>query len=200
METPVRGVRFIHRAILTEAGQIESSACAGRGADVAQRLPFFERVLHLHNTGEEMGLFPEIDAKAPDVVPAYFLDHREEKVLFANLRDACASGGPNLVRAAAAVAAHLRLHIKKEEELIVPLVERLFSIPEQGAQVGKMLGQFTPADLGQILPWMITSLEVDDRRAYLGLMEKALPPERFTGVLGMVKAGVAPEVWATLQR
>src|SRR5688572_16665384 len=118
METPVRGVRFIHRAILAEAGQIEASASAGRSADVAQRLPFFERVLHLHNTGEEVGLFPDIDAKAPDVVPAYFLDHREEKVLFANLRDACASGGPNLVRAAAAFAAHLRLHIKKEEELL----------------------------------------------------------------------------------
>jgi hypothetical protein len=200
METPVRGVRFIHRAILAEAGKIEAAASAGRSADVAQRLDFFERVLHLHNTGEELGLFPDIDAKAPDVIPAYLLDHREEKGLYANLRDACAGGGPALVRAASALANHLRLHIKKEEELIVPLVERLFSIPEQGAQVGKMLGQFSPADLGQILPWMITSLEVDDRRAYLGLMEKALPPERFAGALGMVKAGVTPEVWATLQR
>ncbi|HXU82702.1 MAG TPA: hemerythrin domain-containing protein, partial [Polyangia bacterium] len=150
-ETPVRGVRFIHRAILAEAGQIEAAAADGRGAAVAERLPFFERVLHLHNTGEEVGLFPDIDARAPDIVPAYLLDHREEKLLFANLRDACAAGGPKLAQAAAACAAHLRLHIKKEEELIVPLVERLFSIPEQGAQVGKMLAQFTPADMGQLL-------------------------------------------------
>lgn len=200
METPVRGVRFIHRAILAEAGQIEAAASAGRSADVARRLDFFERVLHLHNTGEEVGLFPDIDARAPDVVPAYLLDHREEKGLFASLRAACAGGGPELVRAAAAFAAHLRLHIKKEEELIVPLVERLFSIPEQGAQVGKMLGQFSPSDMAQVLPWLVSSLTEDDRRTYLGLMEKVVPPERFAGVLGMVKAGVTPEVWGTLQR
>jgi zinc finger protein-like protein len=200
METPIRGARFIHKAILTEAGKIETEATAGRNGDVARRLDFFERVLHLHNTGEEVGVFPEIDARASDVIPAYLMDHREEKVLFANLRDACAGGGPTLVRAATAVATHLRLHIKKEEELIFPLVERLFSIPEQGAQVGKMLGQFTPADLGQILPWLVTSLEADDRRTYLGLMEKALPPERFAGVLKMVQAGVAPEIWASLGR
>jgi zinc finger-like protein len=200
METPIRGSRFIHKAILVEAGELEVAAAEGRGAAVAERLPFFERVLHLHNTGEEVGVFPEIDARMPDIVPAYLLDHREEKVLFANLREACAAGGPNLAGAAAACATHLRLHIKKEEELIVPLVERLFSIPEQAAQVGKMLGVFPPADMAQVLPWMITSLEMGDRRAYLGLMEKALPPDRFAGVLGIVKAGVAPEIWASLGR
>jgi len=200
METPVRGIRFIHKAILVEAGRIESAAAEGRGAAVAERLSFFERVLDLHNTGEEVGLFPDIDARSPDIVPAYLLEHREEKVLFANLRDACASGGANLAQAAAAVAAHLRLHIKKEEELIVPLVERLFSVPEQGAQVGKMLAQFTPADMGRVLPWLVTALEVDDRRTYLGLMEKVVPPDRFGGVLVTVKAGVTPEVWASLGR
>jgi Hemerythrin HHE cation binding domain len=200
METPVRGIRFIHRAILAEVDKIESEAVEGRSTAVAERLPFFERVLHLHNTGEEVGLFPDIEARAADVVPAYLLDHREEKLLFASLRDACARGGPNLVRAASAVAAHLRLHIKKEEELIVPLVERLFSIPEQGAQVGKMLAQFSPADMGQLLPWMITALEVDDRRAYLGLLEKVLPPDRLAGALATVKGGVTPEVWASLGR
>jgi zinc finger-like protein len=200
METPVRGIRFIHKAILVEAGRIEAAAAEGRGAAVAERLPFFERLLHLHNAGEEIGLFPDIDAKAPDIVPAYLLDHREEKVLFANLRDACAAGGANLAQAATAVATHLRLHIKKEEELIVPLVERLFSVPEQGAQLGKILGQFTPADMAQVLPWMITALEVDDRRTYLGLMEKMVPPDRFAGVLATVKVGVTPEVWASLGR
>jgi hypothetical protein len=200
METPVRGIRFIHRAILVEVGRIESAAAEGRGAAVAERLPFFERVLDLHNTGEEVALFPDIDAKAPDIVPAYLLDHREEKVLFANLRAACAGGGANLAQAAAAVAAHLRLHVKKEEELIVPLVERLFSVPEQGAHVGKMLAQFTPADMGQVLPWLVTALEVDDRRTYLGLMEKVMPPDRLAGALATVKAGVTPEVWASLGR
>jgi hypothetical protein len=200
METPVRGVRFIHRAILAEVGKIESEAVEGRSAAVAERLPFFERVLHLHNTGEEVGLFPDIEARAPDVVSAYLVDHSEEKLLFASLRDSCAAGGPNLVRAASAVAAHLRLHIKKEEELIVPLVERLFSIPEQGAQVGKMLAQFTPADMAQLVPWLVTSLEIEDRRTYVGLLEKVMPAAVFAAAIATVKGGVTPEVWASLQR
>jgi hypothetical protein len=200
METPVRVVRFIHKAILVEAGKLELLAAEGRVAALADRLPFFEKVLDLHNGGEELGAFPAIDARLPDIVPAYLLDHREEKGLFANLKESCAVGGSALVRAAAAVAAHLRLHIKKEEELIIPLIERLFSIPEQGALVSKMLSNFTPADMAQVLPWLVGSLEVDDRRTYLALMEKAIPPPAFTGMLGLLENSLAADVWATLGR
>jgi hypothetical protein len=199
-ESPVRGARFIHKAILTEARKLEDLAAEGRTEAVAQRLPFLEKVLHLHNTGEEVGLFPDLDAKMPEVVPAYLLDHREEKQIFAGLQDACAGGGPALIKATSALATHLRLHIKKEEELIIPIAERLFTTSEQSVQVGRMLSQFTPADMAEVLPWMVTSLEIEDRRAYLNLMEKALPPERFAGVLGMVRAGVSPEIWATVGR
>jgi hemerythrin superfamily protein len=200
METPIRGARFIHKAILVEAGRLEALAGSGDGAALAERLPFFEKVLDLHNGGEELSVFADIDARAPDIVPAYLMDHREEKALFANLKDSCAGGGATLVRAAAAVAAHLRLHIKKEEELIFPLVDRLFSVPEQGAQVGKMLSNFAPADMAAVLPWMFSALEVDDRRTYLGLMEKALPPPALAGMLGLLENGLAPDVWATLGR
>jgi hypothetical protein len=200
MEPPIRGSRFIHRAILAEARTIETLAAQGDGAAILERLDFFQRVLHLHNTGEEVGVFPEIDARQPDIVPAYLLDHSEEKGLSANLRAACATGGPELGRAATALGTHLRLHIKKEEELIVPLVERLFSIPEQAAQVGKMLAVFPPADMARVLPWLVSSIEVEDRRAYLGMMEKVVPADRFTGLLATVRAGVSPDVWASLGR
>jgi hypothetical protein len=63
-EAPIRGIRFIHRAILAEAGKLEALAVENRNAAVAELLPFFERILHLHNTGEEIGLFPDIDARS----------------------------------------------------------------------------------------------------------------------------------------
>jgi hypothetical protein len=200
METPIHGIRFIHRAILVEAARLEQLAGEG-AADVVQgRLPFFRKVLHLHNHGEELGLFPDIAARLPDVVPSYLLDHREEERLFADLLVAATAGGTPLIRATTAVATHLRLHIKKEEELIVPLVDRLFAPPEQGAQVGKMLSRFTPADFTEVLPWLVTALEPEDRRTYLGLMEKVSPADRFAGMLGMIRDGVTPDVWATLGR
>lgn len=75
-ESPVRGVRFIHRAILAEVRKVEDLALEGDFQAAARRLPFLEKVLHLHNTGEEVGLFPDLDARMPEVVPAYPFDHR----------------------------------------------------------------------------------------------------------------------------
>ena len=47
---------------------------------------------------------------------------------------------------AGALAAHASLHSRKEDQLLVPIVDQLFSVAEQGAMVGKMLSMFPPAD------------------------------------------------------
>jgi hemerythrin HHE cation binding domain-containing protein len=201
MESPARGVRFIHTAIEREAEEIERLAAAGEAAAVAERLPLFKRVLALHTGGEEDSIFKDIDAHLPDVTAAYVLDHREEEERFAALERAAADGAPQpLYRAAAALRDHLRLHIRKENELLIPIVERLYSPAEQGAQIARMMAAFAPADFAAVLPWLIEWLDPVDRRAYLGIVEAAAPPERFAAVLGMVRAGVSPGVWATLER
>ena len=192
METPVRGIRFIHEAINREAADLEERAKAGP-LDPA-RVAFFKKVLHIHAKGEEVGLFPVVEERAKDVVPPYLLDHREEEEILAQL------DGPDYLRAAHRLAEHLRLHIKKENEIFTPLFERLFTIPEQAQHVGKMMSVFTPQDMAEILPWMLTWLTPDDRRAYLAILDKAMPPDRVAGILGMLKAKLAPDVWQSLGR
>jgi hypothetical protein len=200
MEGPARGVRFIHEAINREAAELERLATQGDATAIAARLPFFKRVLHLHTSGEERSVFADLATHLPDVPAAYVLDHRVDEAHVAELEAALAEGGPRVARAVIALREHLRLHIRKEEELLVPLLEKLFTPEEQGAQIGRMMAQFTPDDLAAILPWMITWLDPADRRAYLGIAERAMPPERFGGVLQLLRGAVAPDVWQSLGR
>lgn len=200
MESPVRGIRFIHQAIAREVADLERLADAGDRDAVAARLPFFKKVLHLHATGEEQGLFPDLAAQVPDVPATYVLDHREEDELIAAVERALPEGGPRLARAVAILREHLRLHIRKEEELLVPLVERLFSPAEQGVHVGRMMSAFSPADLAQVLPWLVTWLDPEERRAYVAIVERAMPPDRFGGMLALLRGSLAQDVWTSLGR
>lgn len=192
MEGPARGVRFIHEAINREAADLERLAKTGPLEPT--RVAFFKKVLRLHAKGEELAVFPAIDERAKDVVSPYLLDHREEEEILAQL------DGPDYLRAAIQLAEHLRLHIKKENEILVPLVERLLTPAEQAAHVAKMMSVFSPADMAEILPWMITWLSSEDRRAYLAMLEKVMPPEPFQGALAMLRAKLAPEAWQSLGR
>jgi hypothetical protein len=200
MESPVRGVRFIHEAINREAAELERLASRGDPSSIAARLPFFKRVLHLHTAGEEGGMFADLATRSPDVPASYILDHREEDELFAAVERTVSEGGPSLLRALIALREHLRLHIRKEEELLVPLIERLFTPEEQGAQVGRMMATFTPADMAAVLPWLLDWLEPSDRRAYVGMVERSAPPERFAAFLQMLRGSLAPQVWQSLER
>jgi hypothetical protein len=200
MESPVRGIRFIHEAINREAAELERLASRAETSAVGARLPFFKRVLHLHTAGEETSMFADLATRSPDVPASYILDHREEDELFAAVERSVPEGGPSLLRATIALREHLRLHIRKEEELLIPLIERLFTPEEQGAQLGRMMASFTPADMGAVLPWLLTWLDASDRRAYLGMVERAAPPERFAALLQMLRGSLAPEVWQSLER
>ena len=200
MESPARGIRFIHQAISREAREIERLAAEdGGGAQVAARLPFFRRALRLHTSGEEMSIFADLAQRAPHVPAAYLLDHREEEHLLDELERAAAQGGPGLPRAAVALTEHLRLHIRKEEELVVPLLEEMYTPAELGAQIVRMMATFTPADFAAVLPWLITWLDPEDRRAYLAVMEAAAP-QRMPQVLELLRAKLTPEAWQSLGR
>jgi hemerythrin superfamily protein len=192
MESPVRGIRFIHEAINREAADL--ARLAKSGPLDSKRIALFKKILSIHAKGEEVGLFPAIEKRAADVVAPYLLDHREEEHLLEELE------GKDPHAAAVRLAEHLRLHIKKENEILGPLLERILTPEEQLKHVGEMMAVFTPADMGEILPWMITWLDTTDRRAYVGILAHALPPERLQGILGLLKAKLAPDVWETLGR
>jgi hemerythrin-like domain-containing protein len=203
---PAEGVRFIHTAIQRDVRQIEALARAARSKSdlgvLKERAAYFAHVNELHTRGEEAGPFAELEARAPHVRDAYLFDHEDDRrlvgELLAEIDRSAEKSAPTeaLVRLAVALTEHVDLHVRKENEVLVPLITKLFTPPEQGAAVGKMIGSFSPADLERAFPWIFGHLDPADRVAYLRMLSKVMPAERFPTVAKWIKAGVSAEVWS----
>ena len=210
---PAENIRFIHTAISREVRELEDEAGVADGTEaldaLAARLERFVMIVKGHNQGEEVGLFADLEQRAPRVAATYLFDHRDEAALFDAIRVRLAAaraasgttrGGElaTMRRHMVALTEHVTAHVRKEDELITPLVVELFSPPEQGAQIGKMMAQFPPTAMAMIMPWLVSKLELDDRVAYLGMLARAMPPERLVMAHGWIRAGLGEAAWATL--
>jgi len=210
---PADGIRFVHIAISAEVRELEATATAADEPDAlaayGARLEWFATIVKAHNDGEEDGLFAELEQRAPKVAATYLFDHHDESELFAVMRAQLASARAassvtragelaRLRRQAIALTEHVTVHVRKENELITPLVLELFSPPEQGAQIGKMMARFSPELMAQVMPWMVGKLELDDRCAYVGMIQRVMPPERFPVACGWIRGGIGDAAWAAL--
>jgi hypothetical protein len=207
---PAQGIRFIHIAISREVRAIEAQAHEAESPEeltaLGERLALFAMRNKFHTDGEEDGMYAELEAKAPHVRAAYLHDHKDDhelvldfaqKIVEAREASGAARAGAlaKVRRQSIALTEHVLPHVRKEDELITPLVCELFSPAEQGAQIGKMMGRFPPAEMARAMPWLISMLDAEDRVAYVGMIQKVMPPERFSVACGWIRDGVAADVW-----
>lgn len=210
-EGPIRAFKFVHIAIRREADAIAKEATqVASPADaekLAKRLAEFGETNHLHTTGEEKGLFPKLAEKEPGNELHYLFDHKDERELTKAAENAArkiASGDDSpaardeLRRKTSALSHHLDLHIRKEEEIVLPAIEKHFSPPEQGAIVGAVLSVYTPQNLQTALPWIVNWLDPADRESYLRKMMATMPPPVFANAKGWIKAGIPADAWTDL--
>jgi len=208
---PAQGVRFIHIALSREAHEIELQAARSESPEeltaLGERLAQFGMFNKAHTDGEELGLYADLELKAPHVRAAYLHDHKEDHELFVDLanriiaaREASAATRPGLLtamrRQSIALTEHVVPHVHKEDTLITPLVCELFTPAEQGAQIGKMMGGFSPELLAKAIPWLIRMIDADDRVSYMQMIQKVMPPERFGIACGWIRGGVNADVWS----
>src|SRR5258706_13774171 len=81
MTGPIDAVRAIHNAFRQDITLIDAAALdAARGKPgleaTVERFRFFNEVLEWHAHGEELAIFPALEAVAPSIVEAYGKDHR----------------------------------------------------------------------------------------------------------------------------
>src|SRR5260370_8313192 len=81
MTGPIDAVRAIHNAFRQDITLIDAAALdAARGKpgleSTVERFRFFNEVLEWHAHGEELAMFPALEAVAPPVAEAYRKDHR----------------------------------------------------------------------------------------------------------------------------
>ena len=218
MAGPMQMYLYVHDAILRAVAGYEERARgldAGSAAEVgafADELTWFHSMVKLHEHAEEQVLFPAMNERFRFVAETYAFDHDDfEPHVFGGL-DAALTGlrepggradqrsaSDLLRRQTIALHEHMRLHISKENELLLPKFESEFDLDEQARLAGAMAGFFDPPMMGAMVGWMYDGQTDEDRAGMLRFLAALLPPEVFGGLSQML-AGRDATTWAEMQR
>ncbi len=135
MAQPMDAVMAIHNAFRRDMAGIDAAALgAARGepglAPAIERFRFFNKVLVWHAHGEELAIFPALEAVAPSVAEAYERDHRGLDAAFDGLSAAVsAHDALETARASAAFKFHLDIHLDKEDAHLYRLIRERVPCP-----------------------------------------------------------------------
>ena len=218
MSGPLQMYLYIHDAILRQVAAYEETSKeidrddADAIEDFADRLTWFHGMIKVHEHAEEEVLFPALNSRFDYITEAYAFDHEDfEPHVFGGLDDALtglrrSSGSADrrdsaalLYRQCVALNEHMRLHISKENELLLPKLEAEFDVEEQANIAGAMAGLVEPQMMGELVGWMYRGQTAQDREGMIRFLMKMLPAEAFTGVSGML-AGIDADAWADMKR
>src|SRR5271157_4665587 len=99
MTDPLDAVMAFHNAFRNDMNIIDAAALASaRGKpgleSTIERFRFFNEVLVWHAHGEELAIFPALEAVVPSVAEAYEKDHRALDAAFEALSDAVSVRDP----------------------------------------------------------------------------------------------------------
>ncbi len=169
MAQPLDAVTAIHNAFRRDMEVIDAAALdSARGkpglAPSVERFRFFNEVLVWHAKGEELAIFPALEAVAPSVAEAYERDHRGLDAAFDALSAAVsAHDALGTARATAAFKFHLDLHLGKEDAHLYRLMRERVPLPDQGKAVAIMSSTAPQERFPEVVAWMFPLMGHDDR-------------------------------------
>ena len=205
MTGPIDAVRAIHNAFRQDIALIDAAALdAARGkpglADTVERFRFFNEVLEWHAHGEELAMFPALEAVAPSVAEAYERDHRALDAAFDALNNAVSVRDPlETARATKAFRYFLDIHLDKEDAHLYRLIGERVSVPDQGQAVGLMASTVPEDRFPELVAWMFPLMGHDDRENMTRIWQKVMPAEAFAGATQLVASSIGDE-WSELTR
>ncbi|MRS03990.1 hemerythrin domain-containing protein [bacterium] len=205
MTEPLDAVLAIHNAFRRDMEGIDTAALeTARGkeglASVIERFRFFNEILVWHAHGEELAIFPAVEAIAPDVAEAYERDHRGLDEAF-NAMNAAVAARDSLetARTSAAFKFHLDIHLAKEDAHLYRLVRERISIPEQAKALGIMSTTVPQDRFPEVIAWMFPLIGNDDRENMTRIWQMVMPPQVFTQIKPLIQKSVGAD-WAELIR
>ncbi len=205
MAGPIDAITAIHNAFRKDMDGIDAAALgAARGTPgleaALERFRFFNEILVVHAHGEEIAVFPVLDAVAPLVSEAYEKDHRGLDAAFDALNAAVAADDAlATARATAAFKFHLDIHLFKEDTHLYRIFGERVSVPDQGKAVGIMAAEIPPERQPDFILWMYPLLGDDDRENMTRIQQMVLPPEAFAGVKQLIRQAIGDD-WTELTR
>ena len=205
MTGPIDAITAIHNAFRKDMDGIDAAALgAARGTPgleaALERFRFFNEILVVHAHGEEIAVFPALEAVAPLVAEPYEKDHRGLDAAFDALNEAVSAGDAlATARAAAAFKFHLDIHLFKEDTHLYRIFGERVSVPDQGKAVGIMAAEIPPERQPDFIMWMYPLLGDDDRENMTRIQQMVLPPEAFAGVKQLIQRAIGDD-WTELTR
>ena len=205
MAVPLDAVMAIHNAFRRDMEGIDAAALnSARGtpglAAMVERFRFFNEVLVWHAHGEELAIFPAVEAVAPLVAEAYERDHRGLDAAFDALSAAVsAQDALDTARATAAFKFHLDIHLGKEDAHLYRIVRERVPAPEQGKAIGIMSSTVPQDRFPELVAWLFPLLSHDDRENMTRIFQMVQPPPVFAQVTQLIHEAIGDD-WAELTR
>ena len=185
MTVPLDGVIAIHNAFRADMKIIDSAALeSARGRPglepTLERFRFFNEILVWHAHGEELAIFPAVEALTPLVAEAYLRDHRGLDAAYEALAAAVsARDALETARASAAFKFHLDIHLAKEDTHLYRILRERMPLPEQGKAVGLMSSTVPQDRFPEVITWMFPLMGIDDRVNMTTIWQMVMPAPVF---------------------
>ena len=203
MAEPLDAITAIHNAFRRDMHGIDAAALdSARGkpglAPAIDRFRFFNEVLVWHAHGEELAIFPAVEAVAPSVAEAYERDHRGLDAAFDALSSAVtAADSLETARASAAFKFHLDIHLAKEDAHLYRLVRERVPVPEQVKALGTMSSAVPQDRFPEVVVWLYPLIGPDDRENMTRIWQMVMPPPVFAQVKLLIQKAIGSD-WAEL--
>ena len=205
MAVPLDAIMAIHNAFRKDMSIIDTAALGiGRGEPGLEptlaRYRFFNEILVWHAHGEELAIFPAVEAVAPLVAEAYERDHRGLDAAYDAMDNAVSANDIlEIARASAAFKFHLDIHLAKEDAHLYRLVRERIPIPEQGKAMGIMSSAVPQDRFPEVVAWLYPLIGADDRENMTRIWQTVLPPPMFAQVSQLIRKAVGDD-WSELVR
>ena len=200
----IDAVMAIHNAFRKDMSGIDTAALgAARGkpglAPTIERFRFFNEILDWHAHGEELAVFPALEAVAPSVADAYVRDHRGLDAAFETLDAAfTAADALETARASAAFKFHLDIHLAKEDAHLYRLIAERVSQADQVKIAGVMSSTVPQDRFPEAIAWMFSLIGREDQTNMTRVWQKMMPPPVFAGVKQLIQKAIPADDWIEL--
>jgi len=205
MVEPLDGITVFHNAFRRDMTRIDTAALGiARGkpglAPELERFRFFNEILVWHAKGEELAIFPALEAVVPSVAEAYIRDHHGLDAVYDGLNAAVFAQDPlETARAAAAFKFHLDIHLGKEDAHLYRLVRERVPISEHGSLVGRLSTTIPQDRFPEVIAWLYPLINNEDREKMIRIWQMLMPPPVFAGIKQLIQKTLGDE-WAELTR
>jgi hypothetical protein len=185
MTEPLDAILAIHNAFRADMEIIDAAALgSARGkpgfAPAIERFRFFNEILVWHAHGEELAVFPAVEAVAPLVTEPYIRDHHGLDAAFEALHAAVEDrDGLETARASAAFKFHLDIHLAKEDAHLYRIMRERVSPEDQAKALGIMSSTVPQERFPEVIAWMFPLIGQDDRTNMTRIWQMVMPAPVF---------------------